>query len=135
MSNDLIRRQDAMNAIEQIDWYHENGKGSLAAGADNEETALVRYSDAETAVNTAPAVNAVEIPCKIGDFVWAIRTFKGVRHPQPGKVSEMYFTQDMRLCIVVSYIARGEWGKTIFPTEEAAAATIETQVVNRNSRW
>ena len=70
----------------------------------------------------APAVNP--LPCKIGDTVWAIRNIKGVKQPQNGIVGEMFYTDDMRLCIVVRYIARGEWGKKVFATREEAEAAI-----------
>lgn len=65
------------------------------------------------------------LPCKIGDTVFAIRNFKGTKVPQRGIVSEMFFTADMSLCIVVRHIARGEWGKTVFATQEEARAKIE----------
>ena len=71
----------------------------------------------------APAVNP--LPCKIGDTVWAIRSFKGVKHPQKGIVGEMLYTKDMKLHIVVKYVARGEWGKTVFATYEECVAEIE----------
>ena len=69
-------------------------------------------------------VDDVVLPCKIGDFVWAIRSFKGHKQPQRGIVSEMFFTNDMRLNIVVKYVARGEWGKTVFATDKEAYAAI-----------
>jgi hypothetical protein len=84
------------------------------------------WNDALDAATTqAPDVNAVALPCKIGDDVWAIRTFYNTKHPQPGKVSEMYFTQDMELAIVVKYVARGKWGETVFATYDEALAAIE----------
>lgn len=72
----------------------------------------------------ANAVDAVEIPCKIGDRVWAIRNYGGHKHPQDGIVHEMYFTEGMRLIIHVKHIARGEWGKEIFAAREEAVAAI-----------
>lgn len=72
----------------------------------------------------APRVNAVEIPCKIGDVVWAIRNIKGKKHPQRGIVSDMYYLKDMSLQIVVKYVARGEWGKTVFATDKEAYSAI-----------
>ena len=86
----------------------------------------------ETAYGSAPSkwegasipVNMVEIPCKIGDFVWAIRNFKGKKHPQRGIVSDMYFANDMSLVIVVKHIARGKWGETVFATDKEAYAAI-----------
>lgn len=78
-----------------------------------------------------PTVDAVELPCKIGDTVWAIRCYRGVLVPQQGKVSEMLFTTDMKLCIVVKHICRGEWGKKVFATmEEANVAIGERRIDN-----
>ena len=53
-------------------------------------------------------------------------------HPRvfQGIVSEMLFTQDMRLCIVVRFTARGEWGKVVFATEQEALAAIEERMKN-----
>lgn len=75
-------------------------------------------------IEKAPTVDAVVIPCKIGDEVWAIRNYNGVKHPQKGFVSDMLFTRDMKLQIVVKHIARGEWGKAVFATYEEAAEAI-----------
>lgn len=78
-------------------------------------------------INEQPTVDAVEIPCKIGDRVWAIRNFKGVKHAESGIVNDMLFTKEMKLQIVVKYVARGEWGKVVFATkEEAEAAIVKT---------
>lgn len=62
------------------------------------------------------------LPCKVGDEVWAIRTFNNGRQvPQKGKVSEIYFIDEsMRPCIVVKGITRGFFGDKIFATEEDA---------------
>ena len=62
-----------------------------------------------------------EIPCKIGDKVFAIRHYWGKPSVSRGKVSEMFFVgEEMDLCIVVHNIARGYWGKDIFDTYEKA---------------
>lgn len=63
-------------------------------------------------------------PCKIGDFVWAIRNYNGIPHAQQGKVIDMFFCKDMKLHIVVSHISRGEWGEKVFATYEDAMAKI-----------
>lgn len=75
-------------------------------------------------VNKVPAVDAVEVPCKIGDTVWAIRNFKGRRQAQKGVVGEMYFRKDMTLQIVVRYVARGKWGEVVFATQADAEAAL-----------
>lgn len=92
---------------------------------------LIRASDARKAILKAdpklayciesiPGVDATIIPCKIGDPAWVIKNFGGVLIPKQGNVSEMFFTWDMRLMIVVKNQARGEWGKQVFATYEDA---------------
>ena len=68
----------------------------------------------------------LDIPCKIGDTVWAIRTCYNTKKVMPGKVSEIYFVgEEMRLCIVVHNIARGTWMKEVFPTQEDAEKRLK----------
>lgn len=63
----------------------------------------------------------MEIPCRIGDNVWAIRYYHNIKKAVCGKVSEMYFVgPEMRLCIVVHGVSRGYWGNTIFGSESEA---------------
>ena len=67
----------------------------------------------------------IDIPCKIGDTVWAIRNYHGTKIPKQGKVTGMFFIgEKMELCIVVQNIARGMWGRKIFATEEEAWKVI-----------
>lgn len=66
----------------------------------------------------------ITVPCKIGDHVWCIRRFHGVVKPMLGEVTQMYFSNDMKIIIVVKYIGAGEWGKRIFPTYEAAMEAL-----------
>lgn len=75
-------------------------------------------------IENTPTVDAVKLPCMIGDYVWAIRNYKGIKHPERGVVSEMFFSTDMKLCIAVKHIARGEWGKIVFATDKEAYAAI-----------
>jgi hypothetical protein len=80
---------------------------------------VVRY------ISTLPTVDAVVLPCKIGDEVWGIRrSNKGALAPHRGIVSHMYFAEDMKLCIVVQHICRGEWGEKVFATYEDACAAV-----------
>lgn len=79
--------------------------------------------------NDIEAGRLVRVPCKIGDTVWAIRSYHGILRPQQGVVSEMYFNPDMKLHVIVKHVARGELGKTVFLThdeaEQAARAAKE----------
>ena len=83
------------------------------------------YDAVEDALRNIPAVDAVVLPCKVGDTVWGIRNYKGINHPQQGKVDQMYYTNDMRLHIKIKHICIGEWGKKIFPTREEAEAALK----------
>lgn len=76
-------------------------------------------------LNTYPVAKATELPCKIGDRVWAIRSYKGIKRPMEGVVSEMFFTPCMRLVIVVKHVVRGVWGETVFGTYEETENAIE----------
>ena len=77
-----------------------------------------------SAIDNAPTVDAVEIPCRIGDIVWGIRKYNRGRKVKQGIVTQMYFCEDMKLCICVTGACRGEWGKTIFATKEEADAML-----------
>ena len=65
------------------------------------------------------------LPCKIGDEVWGVRYFKGGRKiPMKGMVDEMYYSNDMALCVRVKGVCRGQWGKKVFASREAAEAAL-----------
>lgn len=66
----------------------------------------------------------IELPVRIGEVAWAIRNYRGTKYAQKGFVNEMYFTQDMKLHIVVKNIARGEFGKTVFLTRSEAEEAL-----------
>lgn len=74
----------------------------------------------------------VDIPCRIGDEVWGIRSYKGVAHPQRGFVNEIFFTNTMRLTISVKHICLGEWGEKIFATQ--AEAEEKARLMNEKQR-
>lgn len=69
----------------------------------------------------------IDIPCNIGDTVWVLRRYHGIKHAKKGYVSEMHIipdrlsmTGDMKLLITVRNIARGYWGEDVFATQEEA---------------
>lgn len=67
----------------------------------------------------------IEIPCEIGDTVYAIRNYKGQRTIRSGIVSEIIVLPNMKLQIVVRGVARGQWGEKIFPTFRAAKEALK----------
>lgn len=66
----------------------------------------------------------IDIPCKIGGTAYGIRNYNGKKRVEEGKVSEMLFTDDMRLLIVIKHICRGVAGKDIFFTREDAEKAL-----------
>ena len=80
---------------------------------------LAHYEDLEE------AGRLIELPCKIGDTVYGIRRYQGVRKVQSGIVSEMYFSLKNRLIIVIKHIGRGYWGESIFGSFEEAEAALK----------
>ena len=74
----------------------------------------------------------VDIPCKIGDEVFAIKKYNGAIKAKKGRISQMYFVgNEMRLAIVVNGIARGEWGVSVFATESEALDKISQKCYNK----
>lgn len=80
---------------------------------------LAHYEDLEE------AGRLIELPCKIGDTVYGIRRYHGIRIVQSGIVSEMYFSQENRLIIVINHICRGYWGENIFGSFKEAKAALK----------
>lgn len=100
-------------------------------GLEPEEINKAMEDCADTAAEAQFAIkHLAEIgvpPCRIGDNVFYIRKLSGgVKRAMPGVVSEMYYVgTEMALAIVVKQRGRGEWGKTVFPTLEAAEAALK----------
>lgn len=76
-------------------------------------------------LDAAPKVDAVRIPCRIGDTVWGIRKYNTNMEAMQGKVFQMLICEGTTLCICVKNVCRGEWGKTVFATKEETLAAIE----------
>lgn len=119
MQNDLISRSalsEELSSLTMTITGLRAGKGVLRECMTEYQKSVLRI------VDDAPAVDAVVLPCKIGDTVWAVRRISGghLRAFQ-SVVSEMQFLgSEMRLSITVRGVCRGEWGKTIFATKEEA---------------
>lgn len=110
MNNDLISRSNLWTDIMMLP---HNGD-------------IISSEEVEAAIIEAPAVNAMVIPCKIGDAVWGIRRLSGgTERAMQGAISEMQFVgSQMALSITIRGVCRGEWGKSIFATKEEAEAEI-----------
>lgn len=70
----------------------------------------------------------VQLPCKVGDEVWCVRDTRVYNKPVKGVVSEIYFRDNMDMCIVVRHLCRGRWGERVFATEQEAQAAIDRRV-------
>lgn len=73
-------------------------------------------------IDEQPTVDV--LPLKIGDEAWAIRNFNGTKHAKKGKVTAMFYTQKMELCVTVGKLALGRIGEKVFLTKEEAEAEI-----------
>ena len=69
----------------------------------------------------------VTLPCRVGDDVWGISRRGGHTLIVSGIVHQMYFIDDMQLVITIRGACKGEWGKHIFPTYDAAKAAIDEE--------
>lgn len=78
-------------------------------------------------INEAPTVDAVALPCKVGDEVWCVRDTRVYNKPVKGVVTEIYFRDNMDMCIVVRRLCSGRWGERVFATEREAQAAIDRQ--------
>ena len=64
------------------------------------------------------------LPCKLGDTAWGIKRCNLGNVVKQGEVYQMYFGEDMRLCICVKNVCRGEWGVNVFGTKEEAEEAV-----------
>ena len=55
-TTDCISRQQAVDAIECVDWYHVNSKGELVHGSTSDEESWYKAEDIYEAIESLPAV-------------------------------------------------------------------------------
>ena len=72
--SDLIRRSDAIEAIEGTDWYHINERGEMVSGATSDMEAWYKADDVYKALEAVPSADRpqgewvdAEIPLESGD--------------------------------------------------------------------
>ena len=66
MSDDLIKRSDAIDAIELVDWYHQNRNKDMVHGANSDEhQAWYKAEDVYKALEEVPSADRPQgwIPC------------------------------------------------------------------------
>ena len=67
MSNDLIKRSDAIDAIELVDWYHQNRNKNMVSGANSDKhQAWYKSQDIYEALENVPSADrpqTEEIDC------------------------------------------------------------------------
>lgn len=88
----------------------------------------VIYRIPPSAIDNAPTVDAIPLPCKVGDEVWCVRDTRVCNKPVKGTVTEIYFRDNMDMCIVVRRLCRGRWGERVFATEQEAQVAIDRRV-------
>ena len=55
--DDVIKRSDAIEAIEEVDWYHQNRNGDMVSGAGAEDQAWYKAEDIYKALEAVPSAD------------------------------------------------------------------------------
>jgi len=110
---------ELLSCVEDMGWLVD---ANAVRNAHYEPDDIAMKGD--TLINQATSVDAVDIPCKMGDVVWGIKKYCHGQQVKQGTVHQMFFGDDMRLCICVKNVCRGEWGKNVFATKEEAEAAL-----------
>lgn len=105
-----------------------NSRKEIPTLCDNAEYWLQVYFKLKDYEDLAEQGRLISLPCKIGDTVYGIRRWHGTKIAKAGTVSEMFYTQEGKLMIVVKYVCRGHWGEKIFATLEEAEAALKGAV-------
>lgn len=79
---------------------------------------LKAYEDAEA------EGRLLALPCKVGDEVWGIRSPWHRPSVKAGEVTEIYFTENMQMGVLVKGVGTCRWGLTAFLTQEEARAAV-----------
>lgn len=118
MEHDLISR----DALKKAAWesYHTNPHPL----SRDQHMHRHEHRNFLALIDAAPAADSFEPPCKIGDEVWGLKIYRGRTLPKKGVVHQMYYADDMRLCICVKGVCRGQWGKNVFATMEEAYGAV-----------
>ena len=121
MSDELISKDNILKTIRE--WTNEYIPQTLYGdGYDDAVKDIIKL------IETEIPVNAVELPCKIGDIVWGIRHAGRNYLIKEAKVSDMYFSDNMELVVVIYNVCRGIVGKHIFRTKEEAEAALKKRI-------
>ena len=64
------------------------------------------------------------LPCRIGDKVFGLRRYGDQRLLKYGRVSQMYYDDEMNLVVCAHHVCRGIWGKDVFATEAEALEAL-----------
>ena len=61
---DLIKRNEAIEAIENIDWYHQNASKEMVSGANPDmHQAWYKADDIYKALESVPSAQPIEASC------------------------------------------------------------------------
>ena len=82
--DDLIRRSDAIEAIEVVDWYHQNRNKDMVSGANSDEhQAWYKADDVYKALEAVPSADRPSIDIvRCQDCKYWVHNFNGcARNP------------------------------------------------------
>lgn len=108
-------------ALKQAEMERDAAKACLGSA-----TSDVRLARIHELIYEERRGNVVVLPpLRIGDCGWTYqKAANGGWRVVSGKVTEMYFVEDKRLCIVIRRLRHGEYGKDIFTCREDAERRV-----------
>lgn len=113
--------------------HEERCPGEHRAGVCDEDckNCWLRYLQKPAEETTIPDTrDTVNIPCRIGDELWAFRNLNGKggrvhRIVQKAEVTQMFFTKTMELILVLKPIGHRKFGESAFYTREEAERALK----------
>ena len=103
-------------AIKRLEWMLSACKFTGSATIGGDDTAALDM--AIEALREKP-------PCKIGDDVFGVSRRGWRPSVLQGEVAQIFYSDDMELCMVVKNACRGKFGETVFLTREEAEAALQ----------
>ena len=75
-------------------------------------------------IKGAPTVDAVPLPCNIGDTAWIIRASNSRLIVKQGVVTEIHIRFGRNPFVVMANVGSGEWGAKVFATAKEAYTAL-----------
>ena len=85
------------------------------------------HKEADPLLRAKVAGLLVRLPCKVGDLLWTVKWTGNRRAAVQVAVTQMWFTDDMRLIVKAKNCKQGEIGGSFFLTREDAEEALRKE--------